>query len=91
LRSAGNVPAHRSNGIEVLRFNGDHAFDGNEPMSGLQADDAAAGGRERIDPAVSVPKAMSAIPLATATAEPHDEPPGMRARMKLNGFLGVPK
>ena len=45
----------------------------------------------RIDPAVSVPKAISAIPLATATAEPHEEPPGMRARMKLNGFLGVPK
>ena len=44
-----------------------------------------------MDPAVSVPNAMSAIPLATATAEPLDEPPGINFRNLLNGFFGVPK
>src|SRR3954466_15360796 len=43
----------------------------------------------RIDPAVSVPKATSASPFATATALPDDDPPGIRIR--LSGFLGAPK
>src|SRR6476659_5511116 len=43
----------------------------------------------RIEPAVSVPKATSAIPLANATAFPDDDPPGIRLR--FNGFTGVPK
>src|SRR4051812_42511404 len=43
----------------------------------------------RIDPAVSVPKATSASPLARATALPDDDPPGIR--ILLSGFLGVPK
>src|SRR6476469_7043491 len=45
----------------------------------------------RIEPAVSVPKATSAIPLATATAEPQLEPPGGRLRELLSGLAGVPK
>src|SRR5260370_39765911 len=45
----------------------------------------------RIDPAVSVPKATSAIPLWTATAHPDEEPPGMRFRLRLSRFLGIPK
>src|SRR5215510_8464943 len=45
----------------------------------------------RIEPAVSVPKATSAIPLATATAEPQLEPPGSSVCELLSGFLGVPK
>src|SRR5208283_3654104 len=45
----------------------------------------------RMEPAVSVPKATSAVPFATATAEPLDEPPGMSLRRLLNGFFGVPK
>src|SRR5258707_12064038 len=45
----------------------------------------------RIEPAVSVPKATSAIPVATATAEPLDDPPGIRFQIRLNGFSGVPK
>src|SRR6266404_7341375 len=43
----------------------------------------------RIEPAVSVPNATSAIPLANATAFPDDDPPGIRFR--FNGFTGVPK
>ena len=34
----------------------------------------------RIEPAVSVPKAMSAIPLPIATADPDEEPPGISFR-----------
>src|ERR1700724_1621169 len=45
----------------------------------------------RMEPAVSVPKATSAIPLATATAEPLDEPPGIILLLLLKGLLGVPK
>ena len=45
----------------------------------------------RIEPAVSVPKATSAIPLATATAEPQLEPPGSSLRELLSGLAGVPK
>src|SRR5450432_177000 len=45
----------------------------------------------RIEPAVSVPKATSAIPLATATADPHEEPPGISFRQPLSGLVGVPK
>ena len=33
----------------------------------------------RPEPAVSVPSAMSTMPSATATAEPEDDPPEMRA------------
>src|SRR5580692_4767331 len=44
----------------------------------------------RIEPAVSVPKATSALPLATATADPLDEPPGMSLCL-LSGFFGVLK
>src|SRR6185295_17981144 len=43
----------------------------------------------RIEPAVSVPKATSAIPLATATAEPQLEPPGSSLRELLSGLEGV--
>src|SRR5215207_4878805 len=43
----------------------------------------------RIDPAVSVPMATSASPRATATAEPLDDPPGIRAGS--SGLTGVPK
>src|ERR1700722_5358874 len=35
------------------------------------------GAGTRTDPAVSVPRATSAWPVATATAEPLDEPPGI--------------
>lgn len=45
----------------------------------------------RTEPAVSVPNATSAIPVATATAEPHDDPPGISRRQPLNGLRGVPK
>src|SRR3546814_19670023 len=42
----------------------------------------------RIDPAVSVPRAMSASPVATATALQLELPPGMR--LASSGFSGVP-
>src|SRR3954462_2787993 len=43
----------------------------------------------RIEPAVSVPNATSAISVASATAFPEDDPPGIKSR--LNGLTGVPK
>src|SRR6185436_11272910 len=45
----------------------------------------------RTEPAVSVPKATSAIPLATATADPQLEPPGSKLCELLSGLVGVPK
>src|SRR4029077_14759805 len=43
----------------------------------------------RTEPAVSVPKATSAIPDANATALPDEDPPGIRRR--FSGFTAVPK
>ncbi len=43
----------------------------------------------RIDPPVSEPYETSASPLATATAEPLEEPPGTRSGS--SGLTGVPK
>src|SRR5580693_114794 len=42
----------------------------------------------RTDPPVSVPKPTSASPVATATADPDDDPPGSRRGSR--GFVGVP-
>src|SRR6516225_7636631 len=42
----------------------------------------------RTEPPVSVPSATSASPVATATAEPLDEPPGRRRGS--TGFTGIP-
>ena len=42
----------------------------------------------RTEPPVSVPRATSASPAATATAEPLDDPPG--SRRGSAGFTGVP-
>src|ERR1700730_4386352 len=70
---------------------------GNTPLMGTrpkvvfkpQMPQQAAG--RRMDPAVSVPKAASAIPVSTATAEPLDEPPGINLCLPSKRFLGVPK
>ena len=43
----------------------------------------------RIEPPVSPPKAIGLRPLATATAEPEDDPPGANC-CSAHGFLGVP-
>jgi hypothetical protein len=40
---------------------------------------------------VSVPIASGAMPSASATADPDDEPPGARGRSVVRGFSGVPK
>src|SRR6266446_2274311 len=46
----------------------------------------------RTDPAVSVPKATSAILFVIAAAEPLEEPPGINlSHHLLKGLLGVPK
>src|SRR6516165_10633549 len=37
------------------------------------------------------PSLIQAPAAARATAEPHDEPPGIRWRLWLKGLLGVPK
>src|SRR5205823_14757474 len=42
----------------------------------------------RIEPPVSEPRATSASPEATATADPLDDPPGMRSGSR--GLTGVP-
>src|ERR1035441_4197074 len=42
----------------------------------------------RTEPPVSVPSPTSAVAVATATAEPLDEPPGTRPAS--SGFTGVP-
>ena len=42
----------------------------------------------RMEPPVSLPYATSASSVATATAEPLDEPPG--TRVESSGFTGVP-
>ena len=54
---------------------------------GLEAHHTAAGRGDRIDPPVSLPKAMSASADPTATAEPLDDPP--RARLEFSGFRGL--
>ena len=43
----------------------------------------------RMEPPVSVPSAANAIPVATATADPPDEPPGIR--VVSHGFRHGPK
>ena len=45
----------------------------------------------RTEPPVSVPIAAGARPAATATAEPLDEPPGVRCTARSQGFHGVPR
>ena len=49
----------------------------------------AAGNRH--DPPVSVPSAANAMPSATETAAPEDDPPGMRLAARSHGERGVPK
>ena len=44
----------------------------------------------RTEPPVSVPTAHPASPAATATPEPLDDPPGVRAILRSQGFHGVP-
>ena len=45
----------------------------------------------RTEPPVSEPMAAAAMPSATETAAPEDDPPGMRPRGRSHGFFGVPK
>ncbi len=45
----------------------------------------------RMEPPVSEPSPMKAAPVATDTAAPEDEPPGMRAVAGSAGLAGVPK
>lgn len=61
---------------------------GTEPKVGLSPTTHRAAAGLRSDPAVSVPSATSAPPVATATAEPLDDPPG--TRRGSTGFTGVP-
>src|SRR6266403_3499970 len=44
----------------------------------------------RTEPPVSVPMAIGARPAATATAEPLDDPPGVRWVPRSQGLRGVP-
>ncbi len=44
----------------------------------------------RIDPPVSVPMAATAMPSATLTPAPDEEPPGMRPVSLSHGARGVP-
>ena len=49
------------------------------PAVGFHAVTPQACAGMRTEPPVSVPSATAAMPLATATAEPDDEPPGMKS------------
>ena len=44
----------------------------------------------RIEPPVSEPSPTNAAPVATDTAAPEDEPPGMRGTAGSHGLAGVP-
>ncbi len=44
----------------------------------------------RTEPPVSEPMAATAMPSATDTAAPDEEPPGMRPVARSQGFSGVP-
>ena len=43
----------------------------------------------RHDPPVSVPSVTAAMPSATDTADPEDDPPGMRPVSRSHGLRGV--
>jgi hypothetical protein len=61
---------------------------GMRPAVGLKPASPHNAAGMRTDPPVSVPIATAAMPSATETAAPDDDPPGMRARS--NGLPGVP-
>ena len=44
----------------------------------------------RMEPRVSEPSDITAMPSAWATAAPEDEPPGTRPILRSYGFFGVP-
>ena len=44
----------------------------------------------RMEPPVSEPRPTKAAPVATETAAPLDEPPGMRGRSVATALAGVP-
>ena len=44
----------------------------------------------RTEPPVSVPMAATAMPSATETAAPEEEPPGIRRFSRSHGLAGVP-
>jgi len=43
-----------------------------------------------MEPRVSEPSDITAMPSAWATAAPEDEPPGTRPILRSYGFFGVP-
>ncbi len=44
----------------------------------------------RHEPPVSVPSPTGAMPSATATADPDEDPPGIRPVARSQGLSGVP-
>ena len=44
----------------------------------------------RTEPPVSEPSAAGTMPVATATPEPLEEPPGVRSTFMSQGLRGVP-
>src|SRR6516162_3304450 len=86
-----HVFGHRANGVQMSWFNGKHALQRNKTKSGLQTHDAATscGNADRARRIRS--KGNVCQPVATATAEPHDEPPGISLLFLLKGLPGVPK
>ena len=89
LHRVRDVFAHRADGIEMFWLDRVNAFHRNQTLVVFRPTIPQHAAGTRIDPAVSVPKATSASPLASATAFPDEDPPGIKSRS--SGFTGVPK
>ena len=86
-----HVFGHRADGIQMFWLNRKNALQRNKAKRRLQTHDAAtscgnADGARRIRS-----KGNVCLSLATATADPLDEPPGISLLLLFNGLLGVPK
>ena len=87
LRAISTVRA-KTEIVSIDRHAGTMPVAGTAPIVGFNPTMLPNAAGMRPDPAVSVPRAISTIPAATATAEPDDEPPGTRSAS--NTFLGTP-
>jgi len=63
---------------------------GQRPVVGRKPTTPVAEAGMRIEPPVSVPRAMRADPSHRLTPAPADEPPGARCSTGSHGFTGVP-
>jgi hypothetical protein len=86
-----HVFGHRADDIQMLGSIGNTPSRGTRPKVVFKPMMPQQAAGTRIEPAVLFQKRMSTSPLATAAAEPLDEPPRISLRHLLKGFFGVPK